>query len=179
MLCYGYWTLAHFNLYVGFWSFAPVLILTGMGMGVSMVTLNTVALSTVPRPSMTGASGLSTLTRRESGNIAYALLATVVARRIQVHRSMLVSNISQLNQNFVRADQGYTATLLRYGFNSATVGTRDLAMVNSVVNRHATILAYNDVFFLLIPVLLASLLLVFLLPSRGYIPEHQPPEPAD
>ena len=88
---YGYWRLAHFDLYVGFWSFAPILVLTGIGMGAAMVTLSTISLSTIPRPQMTGASGLNTLTRREAGNIAYALLATMLARRTQFHRAMLVT----------------------------------------------------------------------------------------
>ncbi len=100
LLMYGYWRLAHFNLYVGFWSFTPILVMTGLGMGIAMVTLSTVSLSTVPRPQMTGASGLNTLTRREAGNVAYALLATILARRTQFHRAMLVDNVTSLNQGF-------------------------------------------------------------------------------
>src|SRR5215469_7840535 len=176
LLCYAYWQLAHFNLYVGFWSFAPILIMCGIGMGVSMVTLNTVSLSTVPRSQMTGASSLSTLTRRESGNIAYAVLATVLARRAQFHRSVLVSNVSQLNQSLAPVNQGYGASLMRYGYNPNAVGTRDLAMVNAMVNRHANLMAYNDVSFMVIPILLASLALIFLLPKQGYVedwPEEQ------
>ena len=99
MLMYGYWRLAHFDLYVGFWSFAPILVLTGLGMGTAMVTLSTVSLSTIARPQMTGASGLNTLTRREAGNIAYALLATVLARRTQFHRAMLVGNVNDLTRD--------------------------------------------------------------------------------
>jgi MFS transporter, DHA2 family, multidrug resistance protein len=177
LLAYAYWRLAHFTLYVGFWSFAPILIMSGIGMGVSMVTLNTVALSTMPRSQMTGASSLSTLTRRESGNVAYAVLATLLARRTQYHRSVLVSNISQLNPSFMQVNRDYSASLMQYGYNSNAVGTRDLAMVNAMVNRHANLMAYNDVAFILIPVLLASLAMIFLLPKHGYVedwPEEQP-----
>jgi MFS transporter, DHA2 family, multidrug resistance protein len=176
LLCYAYWRLAHFDLYVGFWSFAPILIMCGIGMGVSMVTLNTVALSTIPRSQMTSASSLSTLTRRESGNVSYAVLATVLARRTQYHRSVLVSNVSQLNQSLMQVDQGYSATLMRYGYNPNAVGKRDLAMVDAMVNRHANLMAYNDVSFMVIPILLASLALMFLLPKHGYVedwPEEQ------
>jgi MFS transporter, DHA2 family, multidrug resistance protein len=136
-----------------------------------MVTLNTVTLSTMPRPQMTAASSLNTLTRRESGNIAYAVLATVLARRTQFHRSVLVSNVSQLNMNLPQISQGYSSMLTQYGLNSNAIGNRNLAMVNAMVNQHATLMAYNDVALMLIPVLLASLLLVFLLPKQGYVPE--------
>lgn len=177
LLAYAYWRLAHFTLYVGFWSFAPILIMTGVGMGVSMVTLNTVALSTIPRSQMTSASSLSTLTRRESGNLAYAVLATLLARRTQYHHSVLASNVSQLNPTFMQINRDYGASLMQYGYNSSAVGTRNLEMVNAMVNRHANLMAYNDVAFILIPVLLASLALIFLLPKHGYVedwPEEQP-----
>ena len=172
-LMYGYWRLAHFNLYVGFWSFAPILILTGVGMGIAMVTLSTISLSTIARPQMTGASGLNTLTRREAGNIAYALLATALARRTQFHRAMLVGNFTDLNRTFMRMDQGLTHSLQSYGYNSAALGGRDLSLLNNMLNRNATIMAYNDCFYLLVPVLLLSMLLLFLLPKRGYVPESE------
>jgi DHA2 family multidrug resistance protein len=171
MLIYGYWLLAHLNLYVGFWSFAPILVLTGLGMGTAMVTLSTVSLSTIARPQMTGASGLNTLTRREAGNIAYALLATVLARRTQFHRAMLVGNVNDLNQGFLQMDRAFSQSLQNYGYNSAAIGGRDLKLINNMINRHATIMAYNDCFYVLVPVLLLSMLLLFLLPKHGYVAE--------
>src|SRR5579862_6788626 len=171
LLMYGYWRMAHFNLNVGFWSFAPILIVTGIGMGAAMVTLSTVSLSTVPRAQMTGASGLNTLTRREAGNIAYALLATVLARRTQFHRAMLVSNVTGLSNIFTRTDLGIVQSLQSYGYNSAAIVVRDLGLINNMVNHNAAIMAYNDCFYALVPVLLASLLLLFLLPKRGYVPD--------
>jgi MFS transporter, DHA2 family, multidrug resistance protein len=56
LLAYAYWRLGHFTLYVGFWSFLPILVMSGIGMGASMVTLSTVSLSTIPRHAMTAAS---------------------------------------------------------------------------------------------------------------------------
>ena len=75
LLAIAYWKLGHFSLYVGFWSFLPILLMTGVGMGASMVTTSTVSLTTMPRAQMTSASSLLTLTRRVSGNVAYATLA--------------------------------------------------------------------------------------------------------
>jgi DHA2 family multidrug resistance protein len=173
LLMYGYWRLAHLDLAVGFWSFAPILVLTGLGMGMAMVTLSTISLSTIPRPQMTGASGLNTLTRREAGNIAYALLATLLSRRTQFHRAMLISNVSDFSNAFQRMDRGLTQSLQNYGYNSAAIGGRDLSLISNMINRNATIMAYNDCFYILVPVLLASLLLLPLLPKRGYVPEAE------
>jgi len=119
LLAYAYWRLGHFTLYVGFWSFLPILVMSGIGMGASMVTLSTVSLSTIPRHAMTAASSLYTLTRREAGNVAYAALATLVARREQFHRSDLVDSISATNPAFRRADAEFRNALLGAGLHCA------------------------------------------------------------
>lgn len=169
VLILAYWRLAHFDLSVGFWSFTPSLVMMGIGTGAAMVTVNTVSLSTVPRPQMTGASGLNALTRRESGNVAYAVLATILARRTQYHRSVLVTNMTSLNYQFAQMDQSLKGAFKAYGYNPAAIGRSDLDLMNTIVNRHATSMAYNDVFYLMLPVLALSLLMLFLLPKHGYV----------
>ncbi len=173
VLVLAYWRLAHFDLNVGFWSFTPSLVLMGIGTGAAMVTVNTVSLSSIPRPQMTGASGLNALTRRESGNLAYAVLATILARRTQYHRSVLVSTLNPLNHQFAQMDRSLRGAFQAYGYNSAAIGRSDLDFVNRMVNRQATSMAYNDVFYLMVPVLLLCLLLLFLLPKQGYVADSE------
>jgi DHA2 family multidrug resistance protein len=177
LLAYAYWRLGHFTLYVGFWSFLPILVMSGIGMGASMVTLSTVSLSTIPRYAMTAASSLYTLTRREAGNVAYAALATLLARREQFHRSALVDSIAATNPTFRRADMEFRNALLGAGLRSAPGQRRDLAMVNALINRQATMMAYNDSFWLVVPMFLIVLPLLFLLPKEG-VPSGtaEPPE---
>jgi DHA2 family multidrug resistance protein len=141
--------------------------MSGIGMGASMVTLSTVSLSTIPRHAMTAASSLYTLTRREAGNVAYAALATLVARRGQFHRSDLVDSISPTNPAFRRADAEFRSALLGAGLHSAPGQRRDLAMVNALINRQSTMMAYNDCFWLVVPMFLIVLPLLFLLPKEG------------
>jgi MFS transporter, DHA2 family, multidrug resistance protein len=166
-LIVAYWELGHFTLYVGFFSFLPILVLTGLGMGASMVTLSTVSLSTMPRALMTGASSLYTLTRRESGNIAYAALATMLARRTQEHRSDLVEGVRRTNPLFRATDQQFRNFLASNGMSSAPSQRRDIAMINQMVNRQATMMAYNDCFWLTVPMLAIVLPFLFLLPKSG------------
>ncbi len=170
LLALGYWKLAHFTMQVSFWSFMPILIMTGVGMGASMVTTSTVTLSGMPRALMTAASSLTTLTRRVAGNIAYAALATLVARRTQFHRSMLVDSISATNPVFKTTDNGYRGFLSSNGLQSAPGQRRDIAMLNSMINGQSTMMAYNDTFWVLVPLLLMVLPMIFLLPNTG-VPE--------
>jgi DHA2 family multidrug resistance protein len=167
LLVIAYWKLGHFNLSVSFWSFTPILVMSGVGMGAAMVTTSTVTLSSIPRALMTSASSLTTLARRVAGNVAYAALATIVARRTQYHRSVLVDSISATNPTFRSIDNGYQGFLRGNGLQSAPGQRRDLAMLNSMINGQSTMMAYNDTFFLLVPLLVVALPLIFMLPNRG------------
>ena len=49
---------------------------------------------------------------------------------------------------------------------SAPGQRRDLAMVNALINRQSTMMAYNDCFWLVVPMFLIVLPLLFLLPKE-------------
>lgn len=166
-LIVGYWKLSHFTLNVSFYSFLPILVITGIGMGAAMVTMSTVSLSTIGRSQMTGASSLFTLSRRVSGNIAYATLATLLARRSQVHRSELVGGVSRMNPLFRSTDMQLRNFLGHHGISSVPGSRPDLAMLSQIVNRQATMMSYNDCFWLMAVMLVAVLPFLFLLPKSG------------
>ncbi|MGA7619227.1 DHA2 family efflux MFS transporter permease subunit [Candidatus Binatus sp.] len=172
-LVVGYWELSQFTLTVSFANFLPILVMTGIGMGAAMVTMSTVSLSTINRSQMTGASSLFTLSRRVSGNIAYATLATLLARRSQVHRSELISAVGGTNPVFRSADAQYRSLLSGYGIASTPSRRPDLAMLDGMVNRQATMMAYNDCFWLMAVMLVAVLPFLFLLPKTGVSQEAE------
>jgi len=168
MMLVAYWWLSHFSLEVSFWSFLPVLALTGAGMGATMVTLSTVSLSTIEHANMTGAASLYTLMRREAGNLAYALLATVLARRTQDHQAMLVQNINSFNPAFRQLHSSLSGYLKFGALNPEPWHNQGMAMVSSMVSRQAQMMAYNDTIFLLVPLFVLVLPMALLLPRHGY-----------
>lgn len=167
VLAVAYWNLGHISSAVGFWSFTPMLIEMGLGVGCSMVILSTVSLSSMPRANMTAAAGLYTLVRRVSGNVSYAVLATLVQRRTQIHRADLAGNVSVLNPFLRQYDTAAGARLLTHGYAASTLGERNLMMINQVLNRQATLMAYNDTYILLAVLFVLALPLTLLLPKRG------------
>jgi DHA2 family multidrug resistance protein len=171
LLAVAYWNLGHLALNAGFWNFVPWLMLAGAGMSCSMVVMSTISLSTMPPRYMTQASSLYALSRRVSGNIAYALLATLVARRIQSHRAALIPNIDRLNSTFVETAAGFRTQLLHHGASLAQRAGA-LSMVNNIINSQATMMAYNDVYLMMCLLFLVAMPLVVLLPKRG-IPKIQ------
>jgi MFS transporter, DHA2 family, multidrug resistance protein len=167
MLALAYWGLGHLPPRVSFANFVPLLVESGIGTGCSMVILSTVSLSSMPRANMTAAAGLYTLVRRVSGNVAYAVLATMIQRRTQVHRAILDGNINVLNPALRQYDAAVDTRLTTPGFGSPAFGTRDLMMVNGVLNRQSTMMAYNDTFRLLFWLFVMALPFIFLLPKKG------------
>jgi DHA2 family multidrug resistance protein len=167
----AYWHLGHLSLSAGFWNFVPWLMLAGAGMSCSMVVMSTISLSTMPPRYMTQASSLYALSRRVSGNIAYAMLATVVARRVQFHRAELIANIDGLNSSFVQAAAGLRTELARHG---AILAPRAgaLSIVNNMINSQATMMAYNDVYLIMCFLFVIAMPLIVLLPKKG-IPKIQ------
>jgi MFS transporter, DHA2 family, multidrug resistance protein len=167
VLAFAYWGLGHLPLAVSMSTFIPLLAETGIGVGCSMVILSTVSLSSIPPAHMTAAAGLYTLVRRVSGNVAYAVLATLVERRSQIHRAQLVPNISRLNSTLRQFDASANARLMAFGYSSPTFRMRDLAMVNGIINRASTMMAYDDTYRLLAALFIIAMPLSLLLPSRG------------
>ncbi len=176
LLIAAQWQLAHFLLGVGFWSFAGPLCVLGAGLGMMMVNLSTVTLSSMPRANMTAASGLYTLSRRVTGNVAYAVLATIVDRRTQLHRANLIENLSALSGAYRRAGTGFATLLFNHGVDAAAAHDRALAMMNELLNRQATMMAYNDANYLSVMLALVTLPLVLLLPRSGLAEAQAPAE---
>ncbi len=160
---YGVWILAHFPLAVGFSNFAPTLALMGLGSSCFAVTIGTISLSTMRAADMTGASSIFTVFQRVSANVAYATLATLLARRTQFHHLRLVQGISVLNSNYWQMQQSFSQHFLH---GAAPPRGMFAAIMDSRLNRQATIMAYNDIFMLMVWLFMFALLLIPLLPSR-------------
>jgi len=85
MLAVSFWQLGNLTTSATFSGFVGPLVETGIGIGCTMVLLSTISLSSLPRSEMTAGAGLYTLIRRVSGNLSYAILATIVERRTSFH----------------------------------------------------------------------------------------------
>jgi DHA2 family multidrug resistance protein len=167
----AYNQLAHLSTSIGAWNLIPLLLLMGAGMPFMFVTVSTVALSTVPKRDMTSASSLYTLTRRIGGNIGYALLATVIARREQFHRARLVANLNPYNSAY-KEFRSAAASLLRHaGVPAAMAPTTATALAEKMMSRQSLMMAYNDASWILGLLFLTAFPLLFLLPGRKKIQE--------
>jgi DHA2 family multidrug resistance protein len=168
LLAFSTWSLGHFPLTVGFWNFTPMLMLMGVGLAIGMVPVSTMAMSSVAKPRMTAAASIFSMTRTIAINVAYAVDATVLARRSQFHRVMLVHNMSGLNEAYHFTHQGLAFGLMHRGMDSVQAQRSSSAMIDGLLNRHATMMAYNDTLSMITVLILPALLLTLLLPNRVF-----------
>jgi DHA2 family multidrug resistance protein len=170
---WSYYDLGRLSLSAGFWNLVPTLLIMGIGMPFMFVTLTTLSLSTIPRPDMTDASSLYTLSRRIGGNIGYALVATLVARGQQIHRLQLVAHVTPYNPNLADFQHQAAGLLAHAGLNPAALQHAGQSLLNVLINRQATMMAYNDVSWILGLLFAATIPLALVLPSRKNIARQQ------
>src|ERR1700750_2433379 len=85
------WQMSQFSLQMGM---APVVIsglLQGFGLGCTMVPLNIIALSTLPRHILTQGTAIRSLVRNLGGSIGISILVATLAENTQIVHSRLVA----------------------------------------------------------------------------------------
>lgn len=164
---WSYWELSKLSLEAGFWNLVPTLLVMGVGMPFIFVTISTVSLATVPRPDMTNATSLYTLSRRIGGNIGYALAATLVDRGQQIHRAYLAGNVNPYNPVFNEFGRMAEKAFHYSGVDPAAIKQTIYALVDRLINLQATMMAYNDVSKIFGVLFLCTLPFLLLLPGRA------------
>jgi len=169
IIFWSYYDLSHLSLDAGFRNFVPALLIMGIGLPFNFVTVSTLSLATVPRPDMTDASSLYTLARRVGGNIGYAIVATMVNRGVQIHRAYLVSHVNPFNPVYTEYSRLALKVFGQSGLNPRAVDQAGYALINRIINRQATMLAYNDLSWIFGLLFLCTIPLVLLLPGRSSV----------
>ena len=77
---YSFWALSSLSLETGLWDIFWPQVWQGVGFSLIFISLTTAALSNIPRPKMTAATGLYNAIRQLCGSISIALSASELAR---------------------------------------------------------------------------------------------------
>lgn len=110
----------------------------GLGLGLVILPMNLMALSTLSSAMRTDAASLYNLMRSIGGSIAISLMTALIARQTQVSHATLGAHLSQTRLPFI--GQGIFEQL---GFDGEIV-TR---MIDGEVNRQAVMIAYIDAYY--------------------------------
>jgi DHA2 family multidrug resistance protein len=177
MIMLGYFHMARLNLHVDAVHLIPGLLLTGAGMAIMLTVLTTAAMRTMPIALLPMASSLYNLVRRVGGNIGYAFIATEVTHRTAVHRARLIEHVHLYDASTMQNLDGLTGRLLGSGVAEAVAHNSALQLLAGTVRRQASMLAFNDVFWLMAMLFVLGVPFLLLLGSRGRRTTSVPGQP--
>jgi MFS transporter, DHA2 family, multidrug resistance protein len=159
----GAYEMSHFTLESGQRDVVLAIMMQGLGFACLFVPLSTVALTAIPRHKMADATGLNSLFRQIGGSIGLAVGATLLTRYGDTARAALVAHVTASSQATVDRTQGLTAMYVRRGVDAIQAHDMALRALDGIVDRQASLLAFDRVF------LLAGLAFLFVLPLLYFL----------
>ncbi len=178
---YGFWQFSHLTTQVGVWDLFWPQIWQGAGMGLLFVAIATAALATIPRPTMTAATGLYNVVRQVSASVGIAIAANQVDAGTHRYHDLLAEGVTPYAEGARMMLQRLTAGMVQAGADAVSAAHRALAILNLQVTRQAVVLAYNHLFQLAAMLFVVALPLTLLLKGtprvRGVPPAMAPPAP--
>lgn len=160
------WHLTSLSLHIGFQELMWARIYQSFATAFLFVPITTAAFRGIPSGKTDNASALISLAVNLGGSFGIALLATFLSRRAQTHTSALSINASEYNPNYVQWLDRMTQTLMDQGMQMMEAASQARAMMWNEIRQQAAMLAYLDLFFLLMVLVLAMIPLVFLFKSN-------------
>jgi DHA2 family multidrug resistance protein len=163
MLSFSLFHMTRFTLGIDFKTAVFARMLQAVGLAFLFVPINTAAYAYLPREKNNAASGLMNLARNIGGSVGISFVTTMLDRRTQKHLADLMSHLTAANAHFQTMVRGIAQSLVAHGTNPADAQKQAYGVVENMVRRQATLLAYIDNFYVLGFVILAMIPTVFLM----------------
>ncbi len=146
------------------WTIVSVGFVQGAGLGFLFVPLTTIAFATLPAEMRGEGTGLYNLSRNIGASAGISIMTAMIAENTQVNHATIAAYVTPFNHQF-------DAPAMQI-VNPLTASGR--AVLDSMITRQATIIAYIDDYKLLMIMCLVVLPLVLLLrkPSSAPDPGH-------
>jgi DHA2 family multidrug resistance protein len=147
-MSYAIWLMSGFNLQASFLDITGPRIIQGFGLGLFFVPLATATFMNIPKEQTGNASAIFNLLRNLGGSFGVAISTTILAQRAQFHQTFLVEKVTPYNASFqIRYEQ--LLQWLQMHRPDLANPTTTLALIYRELQRQASILAFNDTFWLL------------------------------
>jgi MFS transporter, DHA2 family, multidrug resistance protein len=162
-LSFSLFHMTSFDLTIDFKTAALARVMQAVGLAFLFVPINTAAYSYLPREKNNAASGLMNLARNIGGSVGISFVTTMLDRRTQKHLSDLVGHLTSGNAQFQAMVRGVAQSLIARGTSAADAQQQAYGVVQNIVQRQATMLAYIDNFYILAAIILTMVPFVFLM----------------
>ena len=146
------------NLQAGYWDVFWPQFVQGISLALLFVPLTTITMDPIPRESMGNATSIFNLMRNIGGSLGIGVATTILARQQQVHTSVLGAHVDVYSPQARALLDQLRAAFVARGADLTTAARQAEAAIYGLVQRHAAMLSFTDVFRLM------ALLFVALLP---------------
>jgi DHA2 family multidrug resistance protein len=140
--------MSKFNLQGDFYSISLPRFIQGIGMGLFFVPLAGASFVNIRVEKTGNASGIFNLLRNLGGSFGTAFSTTLLSERSQFHQTFLSENISLYKPAFREAYQ-HAYNFLGANQSAAAPSAGGLAYFYQEILRQASMLSFNDAFFIL------------------------------
>ncbi len=155
--------LSRLTLVISPWTVFWPQVLAGSAMGFLFVPSNVVATAPLRRDQIGTATGCMNLMRNVGGSVGIAVVSTFIARRSQVHQTMLSAHLDSGNPWIVDSLHSPMRFVLGHIAGPANSMTTALGIVYRTLLQQAYLLAFGDVYRGLSVLAMFSIALVFAL----------------
>ena len=163
------WYHSQFTLESGRHEMLWPVVFRGLGTGFMFVPLTTSAIANLKGRDLAEGSAIFNLTRQLGGSIGIAVLATKLTQQAQLHRATLVEHAGAYDPATLDRLQVVTRGMMARGYDAFTASQKAIAVLDASVQRQAVLLAFGDVFKLVMVLMICAIPLIAVLrrPSRG------------
>jgi DHA2 family multidrug resistance protein len=158
ILAWSLYRMTDWTPAVSEWTMIVNTVVQGVGFGFVFLPLQVIAFATLDPALRTEGTAMLNLVRNVGSAIGISITSALVTQNEQIEHSVLSGDITPLN----RAFEGVWSVL-------SPVTAHGAQVLNTLVNRQAEIIAYNDDWKLMMLMTLPMLLLLFLMrgPKKG------------
>ena len=142
---------------VDFWFFAHSRMLLGVGLPLLFLSITTASYSGIPPGKTDQASALMNMARNVGGSIGVSLVSNLLADRGQFHQNRLVEQIIPSSTAYQNALQQITDYFMMQGSSLGKANQQAMAWIGQQLQTQVAMLAYMDIFWVLMLVALAAI----------------------
>jgi DHA2 family multidrug resistance protein len=168
--------MSHFDLQVDYWTVAWGRIYQSIGLGFLFIPINTISYIGMPPEQNNNASAIINMMRNVGGSIGISVVTTMLARRTQVHQSMLTQHTTAYSNNYQDMLQSMQLHFMSQAGSAVDALQQAEGALYRIVQQQAQLLAFVDDFRLLAALFIV--LVPFLLIMRRPVAGGGPPPPA-
>ena len=163
MAAYSTYLMSQFNLLADFNTIIWPRVVLGVGMGFLFIPLTTLTMSAIRKEDMGNASAIYNLLRNLGGSFGVAFVTTMLARRAQLHQVNLVEHLTPFDTSYQLTLSRAEQFLQHMGFDVSTAQQGSLSVIHGQLLRQASMLSFNDAFYILSLLLICTLPLLLLI----------------